>query len=158
MDQLYKKLKSFGRVKLNEKISKHTTFKIGGPARYYVEVAENIKIIGLLNYLSGEGIKYFILGGGANTLFPEEFDGVVVRVKSEKLIVKNSQIIAEAGVNLYQVVNLAAQNSLSGMEWGVGIPGTIGGAVRGNAGAFGSDISKNLKNVEVWRDGKEVVV
>jgi UDP-N-acetylmuramate dehydrogenase len=156
MDQLYTQLKTFGRVKLNERLSKHTTFKIGGPARYYIEVVKNDKIIRLLNYLSGEGIKYFILGGGANTLFPEEYDGVVVRVKSEKLKVKNDEIDVEAGVNLFQVVNLAAQNFLTGMEWGVGIPGTIGGAVRGNAGAFGGDISKNLDKVKVWRDGEVI--
>lgn len=153
MDILYQQLKSFGRVKLNEPMSKHTTFKIGGPARYFVVVEEIAKLVELLNFLTGEGIDYFILGGGSNLLFSDgEYDGVIIRLQTSDFRLQDNNIIeAGAGVLFGQVVNLAAENSLAGLEWAVGIPGTVGGAARGNAGAFGSDMSAVLTKVEVWR-------
>lgn len=156
MQELYKKLKEFGHTRLNESLSKHTTFKIGGPADFFIEVDNNKKLIELLNFLSGEGLEYFILGGGSNMLFSDEgFRGVVIRVKSLALELQSPDIIvAEAGVLLSQVVSLSLQNNLSGMEWGVGIPGTVGGAVRGNAGAMGKDVAQTLQKVEVWQDGE----
>ncbi len=155
MDTLYQQLKNYGRVKLNEPMKKHTTFKIGGLARYFVVVEETKKLIGLLNFLIGEGINYFILGGGSNLLFSDdEYDGIVIQIKNSGLQIMDNTIIAEAGVLLGQVVDLAAKNSLTGMEWGVGIPGTIGGAARGNAGAYGSDTSAVLDKVEVWQNGE----
>lgn len=157
MDELYTKLKTFGKVKLNEPMSKHTTFKIGGPARYFVIVEETEKLVELLNYLSGEGIAYYILGGGSNILFQdEEFDGVVIQVRSHKSEVISQTIEAECGTSLGVVMGLAMQNGLTGMEWSAGIPGTVGGAVRGNAGAFGQSTADILEKVEVWQDGEVV--
>ena len=95
MDGLYPQLKQFGKVKLNESLAKHTTFKIGGQARFFVIVEDREKIIGLLNFLSGEGIEYFILGGGSNLLLPDKgFDGVVVKIKNEKIKMENDEIEA----------------------------------------------------------------
>lgn len=159
-DTLYTTLKKFGRVKANEPLAKHTTFQIGGPARYFITVDNREKLIDLLGYVSGSGLDYFIIGGGSNLLFgDDEFDGVVIKISAEKepeFIKNNSKfnIKAEAGVVLGAVVNLAAQNGLTGMEWAIGIPGTVGGAVRGNAGAMGQDMSRTVKEVEIWRDGE----
>lgn len=159
MDQFYTQLKQFGKVKLNESLAKHTTFKVGGQASFFVIVEEREKTIGLLNFLSGEGIEYFILGGGSNLLLPDrEFDGVVVQVKSKKLKVESDEIVVEAGAQLGELLALTLKNNLTGMEWAAGVPGTIGGAVRGNAGAFGSDIGSNVSRVEVWRDGEAIVL
>ncbi len=157
MDELYTKLKTFGKVKLNEPMSKHTTFKIGGPARYFVIVEETEKLVELLNYLSGEGIAYYILGGGSNILFQDdEYDGVVIQVRSHKSEVISQTIEVDGGVSLGVVMGLAMQNSLSGLEWSAGIPGTVGGAVRGNAGAFGQATADVLDRVKVWKDGEVV--
>lgn len=155
MEAIYKQLKNYGIVKINKELSKCTTFRVGGPARLYVEVSETEKLVGLLDFLTGEGVDYFILGGGSNLLFSDDgYEGVVIKIKTSKLSIENNIICADAGVLLAQVVNLAAQDSLSGMEWGAGIPGTIGGAVRGNAGAYGSDTSKTLNKVLVWSNGE----
>lgn len=160
MDILHTELKKFGRVKLNEPLSKHTTFKIGGPARFFITVEENNKLVGLLDFLNGQGLDYFIIGGGSNLLCSDnQFDGVVVKVASKSSLEylpdkKDYNIKAEAGILLSAVVNLAVQNNLTGVEWAVGIPGTVGGAVRGNAGAMGKDISSVVAMVEVWRDGE----
>ncbi len=169
MQEYYQQLKEFGHVRLNEPLSKHTTFKIGGPADFFIEVNEVAKLTKLLNFLNSEGISWFVLGGGSNILFKDEnFEGVVIKIKTtdHRLTLGLSSdrkqtmdtIIADSGVLLSQIVNLAVQNNLSGMEWGVGIPGTVGGAVRGNAGAMGYDTSRVVEKVEVWRDGEVLIL
>ena len=156
MDNVYKDLKQFGRVKLNENLAKHTTFKIGGVSRYFVIVSEYDNIVGLLKYITEQGIEYFVLGGGSNILFCNDFDGVAIKINTNKIDVKQGQIVVDAGVLLNTVVINASQHGLTGMEWAVGIPGSIGGAVRGNAGAFGEDISDSLSKVEVFRNGEVI--
>jgi len=162
MHELYEKLKEFGDAKINESLAKHVTFKIGGPAGLFVTVNDTEKLIGLLNYLSGEGVDYFILAGGSNLLMNDQgFDGIVIKIATNqppKVTPKGAgfDIEVEAGVMLSAVVNLASKNSLAGMDWAIGIPGTFGGAVRGNAGAMGKEISKVLTWVEIWRNGEVV--
>lgn len=155
MDTLYTALKNYGRLKNNIRLANFTTFKIGGPAKYFIEVKETEKLISLLNFLSQEGISYFLLGGGSNILFKdEEYDGVVIRVKTNHLESNSTVAKADAGVLLSAIVNLASKNSFAGMEWGVGVPGTIGAAVRGNAGAMGKETSNCVSKVTVWRSGE----
>lgn len=155
MDTLYQDLKNYGKVRSNEPLSKHTTFKIGGPAKYMVEISERPSLVECLNYLSEQGVDFLILGGGANILASDSgFDGVVIKNKTTNLEVAEDIIIADAGVLLSSVVDAAAANSLSGLEWAAGIPGTVGGAVRGNAGAMGSDTASSILKVEVWENGE----
>lgn len=155
MDNIYTKLKDFGKVKANEPLAKYTTFKIGGPAKYFVIVEEKEKMVELLNYLMGEGIDYFVLGGGSNLLLSDEgIDAVVINPKFNKIEVSGNVIVVEAAALLSQLVSISTQNSLSGMGWSEGIPGTIGGAVRGNAGAMGFHTATNVTKVEIWRDGE----
>ena len=80
--------------------------------------------------------------------------GVIIKIVSRSCTAENNIITADAGAQLSQLVILSTQNGLAGMEWAVGIPGTVGGGISGNAGAYGSDISKVLQEVEVWRDGE----
>ena len=155
MQEFFKQLKKFGKVKLNEKMEKHTTFKIGGVAQFFVIVDDNESLVNLLNFLSGEGVNFKIISGGSNMLFPdEEFEGVVIKVQSQNLSVNGQTIESDAGVLLSSVVSAAVKNSLSGLEWAAGIPGTIGGAVRGNAGAYGLDTGRSVEKVEIWQDGE----
>ncbi|MDD2757985.1 MAG: UDP-N-acetylmuramate dehydrogenase [Patescibacteria group bacterium] len=155
MDLLYPELKKYGKTKTNVLLSRHTTFKIGGPAKYVVTVSEADKLPALLNFLSGAGEDFFILGGGSNVLAPDEgFSGVVIKIDCAKCRTDKDEIIIEAGALLSTAVNEAAARGLSGLEWATGIPGTVGGAVRGNAGAHGSDMAQNIKQVEAWRNGE----
>jgi UDP-N-acetylmuramate dehydrogenase len=118
-------------------------------------VTKTDELIGLLDFLSATGQVFFVLGGGSNLLLPDEgFDGVVIKISTGQLRIDGEIIIAEAGVLLGSVVNTATQNSLSGLEWGAGIPGTVGGATRGNAGAMGQDMSKCVERVEIWQNGE----
>lgn len=155
MDEIFKQLKQFGRVRTNVPLAKYSTFQIGGPARFFVIVEETEKLVGLLNFLSGEGIDYLILGGGSNMLFPDDgFDGVVIKVHSQQLIANSNVIQADAGVQLNAVLNTAMQNALTGFEWAAGVPGTVGGAVRGNAGAYGGSTGNSVVKIEVWENGE----
>lgn len=152
---MYTLLRQFGHVKVNEPLNKHTTFKIGGPADYLVTVDDTEKLVELLKFLDGEGTPYFVLGGGSNMLVRDEgFQGVVINIKTQKTLVKDQVVEADAGCSTVAIAQLSMQHGLTGFEWGVGVPGTIGGAVRGNAGAMGGEMKNNVEKVEVYKDGE----
>lgn len=160
MDEFYNRLKEFGQVKTNESLAKHVTIKIGGPARFFITVNKTEQLARLLHFLKNEEINCLILGGGSNLLISDEgFDGLVIHIFSNeapKIIPVEDKFNLEidAGLSFGAVVNFAAKNSLQGLAWGIGVPGTMGGAVRGNAGAMGRDTSSILQWAEVWRDGE----
>lgn len=154
---LKKQLEQFGQVKTNEPLSKHTTFKIGGPAEWLVIVDDTDKLVALLKWLDGEGVPRFILGGGSNMLASDDgFKGVVIKIKTQKTEVLPDGIVADAGCITVAVAQLSMQHKFTGFEWGVGVPGTIGGAVRGNAGAMGGEMTDSVISVTAYRDGEVV--
>jgi len=142
-------------IKKGVSLKEYTTFKIGGPAQYFLEVKTKQGLIEAIKKARNCGVPFFILGGGSNILVSDEgYKGLIIRIKNQESRIKNisqrSKIIeAEAGLLLSQLVNIAFKNGLTGLEWGAGIPGTVGGAIRGNAGAFGSSMADILKTVEV---------
>ncbi len=159
MDELYTELKNYGDIKLNAPFSKLTTFAVGGSAQRLVSVTDTQKLVALLSYLSEKGISYFILGGGSNLLMPDnDIEGVTIKVQTTKIELIGNTIIAEAGAQLGAVLNLSCKNSLTGLEWTIGVPGTVGGAVRGNAGAMGLDVARSISKVEIWRNGEIIEV
>lgn len=141
---------SLSGIKFNELLAKYTTFKIGGPAKYFF-IAQNEKDLSkVVNWAKENKIPYFILGSGSNLLVSDKgFDGLIIKLNITSLMVREKTIIADSGVLLSQIVALALKNNLTGFEWAVGIPGTVGGAVRGNAGAFGSSMAEVIKSVRV---------
>ncbi len=159
MNPLLGELKKYGQAKSGALMKKHTTIKIGGPAEYFISVSDSQKLVELLNFLSGEDVRYFILGSGSNVLFPDSgFEGVVINITTNNISVSDEAITVEAGVLLSHLVETAIKNHLTGLEWAVGIPGTVGGAIRGNAGAMGEDIAKTIEQVKIWRDGEVQVL
>lgn len=156
---LVKKLaKKFGkRFKQNVLLKNHTTIKIGGPAKFFVEI-KNVKELKLIRKLAKKTKKKtFVLGGGSNVLAKDEgFSGIIISTKHlDALKFAKSTVFAGAGVNLGRLVLACKNKQFSGLEWAIGIPGTIGGAVFMNAGAFGGEISNNLKSVTFF-DGKRL--
>ncbi|MDD4606776.1 MAG: UDP-N-acetylmuramate dehydrogenase [Patescibacteria group bacterium] len=147
----------FSKIQQNINLAEYTTFKIGGPAKYFYVAEDKDDLIEVLNFCLENKIPYFILGGGSNILISDQgFGGLVIKIINNNLKIINqdekSKIIqAGAGDKLANVVGLALQNELSGLENFIGIPGTIGGAVRGNAGAYLKSISDVLKSVTVLR-------
>jgi len=141
-------------IKENIELKNYTTYKIGGRAKYFCVVKNAKDLIEAIDFAKNKKVKIFILGGGSNILFSDKgFGGLVIKLqicKAYKLENKENEIFAGAGTSFTQVIKLALENSLSGVEWAVGIPHmTVGGAVYGNAQAFGSKTSMIINNVEV---------
>lgn len=126
-----------------------TTFKIGGPARFFTEVSSEEELIEALQYARDNDVQFFILGGGSNILVSNEgFDGLVIKMQDTKCEIQKNKIEVSAGTSLGSVVNLAMQNGLTGLEWAAGIPGTVGGAIRGNAGIPLGCVADNVESVK----------
>ncbi len=159
MNELYTTLKTFGHLKANEPMSKHTTFKIGGPAEYFLTINTTEKLIEALRYLDEENVPYFILGGGSNMLVSDEgYQGVVINIQTAMSGIEDGFFVADAGCATVEVAQKTMAAQLSGFEWGVGVPGTIGGAVRGNAGAMGKEMKDDVYSVDVYRNGEVVTL
>lgn len=140
-----------------ELMAKHTNFRIGGPARYFATVTTVDELKAVLQAASAFGMPYFILGGGSNTLFSDNgFDGLVVKIAFRNLQIDGTHVVADAGVLSAMVARKTAQAGLKGFGWAISLPGTIGGAVRGNAGCFGGETKDFLTKVEVLRDGEVI--
>lgn len=154
MNIVYTKLKEFGELKVNVSLAKKTTFKIGGSAQYFLTVDTVDRAVELFRYLDGAGISYMILGGGSNMLASDEgYEGVIVHIADKRHIIDGTSVTAAAGLSTVELAQISIKAGLTGFEWGVGVPGTIGGAARGNAGAMGSDMSTCVTSVEAYVDG-----
>lgn len=140
----------FPGIKENVPLAPLTTFRIGGPARYFYSAKSKEEIIEAIKTAREAKLPHFILGGGSNLLVADEgFDGLVVKVQSTKLKIRDVTINAESGVILGMVVAASIESGLTGLEWAVGIPGTVGGAVCGNASAYGHHTSELVTEVEI---------
>ncbi len=145
----------------NELLSKHTSWKIGGPVDAFIQPVNKEELIKLLKILKENDVKWKIIGNGSNILVTDKgYRGAIISLKSgfREVVIKNNLIYADAGISLVQLANLAARNKLTGLEFATGIPGTIGGAITMNAGAHGSDISKILQEAEVLLENGEIIV
>ena len=162
--------KNLPDIKFNVSLKNHTTFKIGGKAKYFFEAKTKKDLIFAIKTAQRFGLPFYILGGGSKLLISDKgFAGLVIKVKNSNVVlrrfenyskIQKYEIFIEAGLSLKQLTQIALENNLTGMEWAAGIPGTVGGAVRGNAGAFGKSIESVVKRVEVFdiNKGKTVVL
>jgi len=132
----------------NTPLAPFTSFGIGGPARYFAQAGSADELRELLRYARQKGLDYGLLGGGTNLLVSDRgFDGLVIRVAFGEVRRVGDAIEAQAGADLTGVVHQAAAWGLSGVEPLAGIPGMLGGAVRGNAGAYGGCIGEVCSSV-----------
>ncbi len=130
-------------------LAQFSTFKIGGPARSFLVVKTIPELVEGFKLAKKKGLKVFILGGGSNILFPDAgFDGLVIKLEISDCNVDKTRLICGAGTSLQQAVDLSIKHGLAGLEWAGGLPGSVGGAVRGNAGAFGGETKDTLERVE----------
>jgi len=148
------------KVKTDEQLAKYTTFKIGGPAKYFFIAQDNEDLVRAVTFAKKLKLPFYILGNGSNVLISDSgFNGLVILNKASDIIFKkDNKVVADAGVLLADLINKTIDNDLTGLEWGIGIPGTIGGCVRGNAGAYGGQTSDNLMGVEVMKGAKQFVL
>jgi len=140
------------KIQKNISLSKHTTFRIGGPAKFFAEAESEKELKEALEYAAKNKLKVFVLAGGSNVLFSDEgFNGLVIKLKTTAKSLRLSgkeRMEVWAGTSLGDVVNFAKDKGLTGMENLAGVPGTIGGAVRGDASAFGTSIGDLVAEVK----------
>lgn len=135
-------------VKENVSLAGYSIFRIGGSARYFAEAATREEVLRLLAWAHEMDLPVFVLGAGSNVLISDRgFKGLVLKMDLFHCVVEGERIIADAGVSMPQLVNSALRNELRGVEWAIGIPGTVGGSVRGNAGCFGGEMKDIVREV-----------
>lgn len=137
-------------VRKNVPLAPLTTFRIGGKADYFVETTGALELAEAFEYAEAHHLPVRILGGGSNVIFPDAgFRGMIIWMRDGGVRVSGERILCGAGVPLFDVVRAAALAGLAGIERLAGIPGSLGGAVRGNAGAFGTEIGDVIVSVKV---------
>ena len=139
------------KIQKNVSLAPLTTFKIGGKAKFFVEVKSKNELIAAAEWAKKNDLDFCILGGGSNILIS---DGIInklfIKISPVSIEIKNNRIKCGAGTPLNLVIQKTIKNNLTGLEWAMGIPGTIGGAVRGNALAFKSAMSDVVEKVEAF--------
>ena len=125
------------RVLENELLSKHTNFRIGGPAKWFVEVRTMEELQQVIDLAKTNRIPFVVFGGGSNTLASDAgFDGIVIKIAMRTYEIHGTRVVAQAGVLSSALARATANAGLKGLTWAISLPGTVGGGVRGNAGCF----------------------
>lgn len=160
--QKLKKQLTAGTLLEREPMSKHTSFRIGGPADLFVQPANEEELWNALHLARQEKVPFFIVGNGSNLLVSDEgFRGMILHTGGmlKDISVEESVIYAQAGALLSTVAKTALEHGLAGMEFAAGIPGTLGGAVCMNAGAYGGEMKDILLDAEVLtQEGERLVL
>lgn len=152
LKQRFQEILEDNRILEAELMSRHTTFRIGGPADFFLVPENADEIRKIIAVCKEKNVPYFILGNGSNLLVSDKgYQGVVVQLYRNfgQIRVEDSQIHAQAGALLSGIAAAAREASLTGFEFAGGIPGTLGGAVVMNAGAYGGEMKDVLKEVTV---------
>lgn len=153
------KTKDLGMIKYNEPLSKYTTYKVGGNAKVVAFPNDILCLKELLKLIKEYRIEYKVIGNGSNLLFSsKEYDGIIIILSNlNKISINNNQLICESGASSISAAMKASNSGLSGLEFLTGIPGSIGGAVYMNAGAYGSDIQSVINSIKVLNNNLEIV-
>ena len=142
----------FPDTKENEPLSAHTNFRIGGLVRLFLAATTVDELVGALTSAKELGIPYFIMGGGSNLLASDDgFDGVVIQAAHRKIDIDGTDVRADSGAIMSLVARQSVDGGLRGFEWAIGVPGTIGGAIFGNAGCYGGVTGTSIDFVDALR-------
>lgn len=146
------------RFELDVSLAKYTSARVGGPAEMLVIVQSAAELMMAVEMAYAQRIPYFILGGGSNILVSDSgVSGLVILNKARTVTFRHTGFsvvcTAESGMNLSSLARQCIAKGLGGLEWAIGVPGTVGGAVVGNSGAHGGDMNRNLLAATVWEPG-----
>jgi len=150
-----------GRIALNEPMSRYTSIRIGGPADFLLEPVDRDDAVSVMSRLQEDSVPFMLIGKGSNMLVSDEgFRGIMVHLEPglSTAAMEGDLVSAGAGIPMARFVDFCLQHDMGGVEMLAGIPGTLGGGVIMNAGAYSGEISAHLVDVEVLRDGKVVRV
>ena len=146
------------QVKKDEPMKIHTTFRVGGPASYFVTPETEEEVAKVIEVCTQENVPYYIVGNGSNLLVSDQgYEGVIIQIYKQmnRVEITENEIHAQAGALLSMIANRAMEAELTGFEFAAGIPGTLGGACVMNAGAYGGEMKDVLKEVTVLTDEGE---
>lgn len=146
------KLVGTEHVWADEPMKDHTTFRVGGPARYLVEPKDANELVKVIKACCEAELPYTVVGNGSNLLVSDEgYDGVIIHLfkNMSQIWIQGNFMILEAGVLLSRAANVACREGLAGLEFASGIPGTVGGAMVMNAGAYGGEMKDVVSSVKV---------
>ncbi len=143
-------------LKRNVNLKDYNTYRISSKCHYMVLPSTLEDLMTIVNYATNHNIAYFILGNGSNVILDGYFDGLIINMKNLDGILEKGEadVIAYSGVMLPKLCNYCVNHNLSGLEWASGIPGTLGGAIYGNAGAYNEAIYDYLEEIIVLHNGK----
>lgn len=142
------KNKNMPKFQENVTLARYSNYKIGGPARFFFAPKNEKEVLWAVKEAKARRLPIFILGGGTNLLIDNRgFDGLVLRPNLLTLKSAGTELTVGAGVSMEELLKFSARKSLSGLEWAGGLPGTLGGAIRGNAGCFGGEVKDVVKSV-----------
>lgn len=151
---------NIGKIDTNVSLKKYTTYRVGGIAKYIAYPKDVNSLVKLIKYLKNKNIKYKILGNGSNLLFSEkEYDGVLIKLTefNELEYIGKTKLRVGAGFNLIKLSLVTAKKGLTGLEFASGIPGTVGGSVFMNAGAYKSDMGYVVESVKVLTPDEKII-
>jgi len=161
MNNLIKLLeeKNIGKVLENESLKKYNTYKIGGIAKLVVFPDSVEKLVDLLHIIKDNNIKYKVIGKGSNLIFSsKKFDGIIIKLdKLDNIKINGTKVVVGAGYSLVRLALETAKRGLSGLEFAAGIPGTVGGSVYMNAGAYKNDIGELIETIKVIDDNLNII-
>lgn len=144
-------IKKYPNIKEAIELAPFTTIKIGGPADFYYELRKIDQLSALIEDAKLLNLPWIVIGGGSNLVFSEKgFRGLVIHIKANSIKQIEQGIEADAGVLISQLIQFSSKNSLKGLENLAGLPGTLGGAIRGNAGANGTEIKDFIDSVTLF--------
>lgn len=132
-------------------LAPYTSFKIGGRARYFGIAETEDELLEFLKFAKNKNIPFLVLGKGSNVLiYDAGFNGLAIINQLKALKIEGQEITAETGISLAELIEKTNKNGLCGLEWAISIPGTLGGAIRGNAGAFGGETKDFIKEIKIY--------
>lgn len=147
-------------IKVIEKASlkNYNTYKIESTCDYLIEISSINSLIETLKYLKNNNIPYMILGNGSNVILDDYIKGAIIKLSGLSYVsIDNKKVSAGAGAMMSLITQKTVDNNLSGLEWAINIPGTIGGSIAGNAGAYNSEMFDNLVSIKALNKDLEVV-
>lgn len=144
-------------VKENVSLKNYNTYKIESKTKYLILVDTIEALFNILSILNKKNIKYFILGAGSNVILGDYFDGAIIKLNGLNYIkIENEEVHVGAGAMMGALTNATISKNLTGLEWAINVPGTVGGSINNNAGAYNSEIFDNLVSLKVLTKDLEV--
>ncbi len=150
--------KEYGKVFENADLTNYNTYKLKSKSRYLILVDDITKLKKIIKYLKDNNYKYFIIGNGSNIILPNFYDGVIIKLDIKKVKFQNNIVEVSADYMINKLAFETANNSMQGLEWASGLPGTIGGCIKNNAGCYGNETFNNLIKIDVIAENEIITL